>query len=552
MVNHDAVSTLKKFKNILKEMMDVPRLRVGEYHLRECQPSLSSFAPWFYDESNVCGVWIAPRLSLSDFDCATGPGDQPVRRMCWCAGPALNLGDVYDWSQCTPTIGKYFTSFFSCEETQCTNAELGYYYTSHGGDTDTCQTAPCTPPRLGLGWSDKWATSDNCPTFECSPPPVGKKFATPGDCAHVECTNAPAGNYYTTAETCEFAECAGEPPSGKGYTKGWSDKPDGCPTKPCADIVLERNETLPDGYYFKSRCEFAKCSNAPKGYYYNSNGGTENACSFSPCVGSKVGEEFVSGWSNSPDGCPSQKCPDLEAGYTYNQAGNCSRIPCTGAQRGQYYKGDCSSQQCDDPGVGLFFTTPGNCDTQACTNGPPRSVYTSSGDAQGQCQFKECDAPGIGQTYVHEDPNHPNACDLKDCEVKAGYEFVTAGDCEGQKCPEANLAIGHYYAEHPTDPYGKPCEQQEECTDRGNNKFLAGFSASPTDCPKEACLTALPRCGFASLDECTPKADCTTNPTNIANQNTRTEPDLSLTIVAVVVPVVLHFLGDETSVYAEF
>jgi len=134
-------------------------------------------------------------------------------------------------------------------------------------------------------------------------------------------------------------------------------------------------------------------------------------------------------------------------------------------------------------------------------------MYNSSGNAHGVCSFKQCPVPGIGQVYAQANADPKNPCAVKNCESFPGERFVKQNNCTRERCSEDKLAIGYYFALHPTDPHGNPCHQ-EQCTHRGNNKFKKGYSNDPRACPKDPCTGAKPpKCGFAQLNDCSP-AEC--------------------------------------------
>ena len=322
----------------------------------------------------------------------------------------------------------------------------------------------------------------------------------------------------------------------------------------CANL-----KTLSIGQYFKARCEVAKCSNAPTGYYYTGSGDTSNTCPFKACDPVTKGQRFVPGWATSSSSCPIEKCADLEAGYDEYRAGNCTRIACSGAKRGEYYTspgkckevGKCTNKRanqyyvsgwsnsastcpvntCDQtPAPGLYRE--GNataCEVKECTNAPVGNYYTSAGSNGNNCKYEACTNADKGAYYT-EGFRTTNSCPTKPCDparLPKGHYFhidnsakQEADRCQAKACP---AKPGYYFTDKQAIVMAQCGGIMTACTNAGiGERYIQGPSdASPVvsnNCPTESCLGEV---GFyyTKAGSCSHKKECTNAPNDRALYN---------------------------------
>ena len=84
-------------------------------------------------------------------------------------------------------VAYYYSTYGSCNQVLCTNANSGQYYTSSGGTSNNCGTASCA---------------------SCNPGQLnsGCGLTSPGFCQ--SCSGITAGSYFTTRSSCNTATCA--------------------------------------------------------------------------------------------------------------------------------------------------------------------------------------------------------------------------------------------------------------------------------------------------------------------------------------------------------
>ena len=313
----------------------------------------------------------------------------------------------------------------------CTNADRGYYYNSTGATSATCPTASCTnTPQVGSSYFNasgaSAGTNPVCQVASCSAPSntqmVTSRCNTTADTgiatALTSCSagyrfsqNYSKGDSLTLGTNGSCAVCS---------AGSYSNAANAYSCSPCTNAAR--------GYYYNSTgassatCPTASCTNTPQvgSSYFNASGasaGTNPVCQVASCT-APSSTQMVTSWCNTTaDTGIATALTSCSAGYRFSQNysngdsltlgtnGSCavcsagsysdtanaySCSPCTNAARGYYY---------NSTGV-----TSATCPTASCTNVVSGSTYYNASGANAgtsaTCQVATCATPTPNTQYV--------------------------------------------------------------------------------------------------------------------------------------------------------
>ncbi|MBR1980237.1 prepilin-type N-terminal cleavage/methylation domain-containing protein, partial [Candidatus Proelusimicrobium excrementi] len=360
---------------------------------------------------------------------------------------------------CTPVIGKYFTSFAK------SNSGSGYL-----NDATSCATGNCTNTYAGKYWnSANWTTSatgcslGNCTNGQTAGYYYSGHGGSANSCATTKCTNIAAGKYFTSfaksnsgsgylndAASCATGDCTNKT-VGKYWVANWTTSSTGCSEASCTNKTTGKYWTTHGGTS-ATGCTEATCTNNNIGYYWTNHGGTSSTgCNNAQCTNLEKGKYFTGHGGTSATGCAKGNCTNTYAGKYWNSANwttsatGCSLGNCTNGQTaGKYYTGHggssstaCATGNCT-PIAGKYFTS------FAKSNSGSGYLNDASSCATGNCTNKT-----VGRYWVANWTTSSTGCSEASCTngQTAGYAYNahggTANSCSTTKC--TNIAAGKYF-----------------------------------------------------------------------------------------------------------
>jgi predicted outer membrane repeat protein len=204
-------------------------------------------------------------------------GDLFTDEVCQAICNTCDIGYVAETNAiCNPCgnlTGQRYTTLGSCDKEYCDNVEIGQEYT------------------------EAFTTGDeNCPTRGCLVGPQnGFEWYTPGCGTSNQAKCGDLNGQYYASSGCGNKQDCNNVTTGYEYIDGWTDSVGGCRTQECPDPEKGYKWNIPG-------CETSnqvKCDDLNGQYYASS--GCENK---QDCNYVNDGEEYVSGWADSPATCP--------------------------------------------------------------------------------------------------------------------------------------------------------------------------------------------------------------------------------------------------------